>query len=76
MDYTRARDSSLELGISMGWALEPGWSGAWVDREITYCDSFYRNPQTLHHFLKFTQVRINVPVRANIFYIPVLVVCT
>ena len=47
--------SSLELGRSMGWLLEPMWAAAWVDSNDTFCDSFYRNPQTLQHFLKFTQ---------------------
>ena len=56
VDYGRVRDSSLQLGGTMSWLLEPGWSRAWADRDITFCDSFYRNPQTLQHFLKFTQV--------------------
>ena len=56
VDYGRVRDSSLQLGVSMSWLLEPSWSQAWADRDNTFCDSFYRNPQTLEHFLKFTQV--------------------
>ena len=58
VDYGRVRDSSLQLGVSMSWLLEPSWSQAWADRDNTFCDSFYRNPQTLEHFLKFTQVGV------------------
>jgi len=55
VDYTRFRDSSLELGVKMSWLLDPKWTSAWKDINDTFCYSFYKESQTLENFISFTK---------------------
>ena len=57
MDYSRYRDTSLQLGLALAWLLEPRWARAWADSGSTFCSSYHRNLHTLQHFITFTQVR-------------------